>query len=405
MQKGKNEHGRSMVEMLGVLAIIGVLSIGGIQGYTYAMNKYRSNNVLNEMNIASLHLATTLLSSREAHKVIALGEPYDSGQLTTEAYPFAYGCGNYDSTERSCHQEETGFWAKISDVPEKVCQQILSEAKHLPNIVEQRLNGAVVEDGAGCSENNEIMLLFNADGSGELAKKCGSGAGDKEQEEPTPPPSCPENTSENGQGGLATTLTDTATGKALNCYCIDLDTKYTDSGTCETLPAKCSTNADCNRGDYCEIISSSNSACRQDTSKMAKGTCKTVDTVIRRPKSGTNPPFVMTNRDVTFWTAINFCEALGKTLVELSDYSCAHTICPSGCDGSTGYCHASSSQSVASSAENDRADVVQEMYEAYGNVWGWMNTDRNNTNMYIIHFLDGYTAGHICAGWSNAVCK
>ena len=42
-----NENGRSMVEMLGVLAIIGVLSVAGIAGYTIAMNKYRSNEILN----------------------------------------------------------------------------------------------------------------------------------------------------------------------------------------------------------------------------------------------------------------------------------------------------------------------------------------------------------------------
>ena len=42
----KNESGRSMVEMLGVLAIIGVLSIGGIAGYTLAMNRYRANELL-----------------------------------------------------------------------------------------------------------------------------------------------------------------------------------------------------------------------------------------------------------------------------------------------------------------------------------------------------------------------
>ncbi len=42
----KQESGRSMVEMLGVLAIIGVLSIGGIAGYTIAMNRYRANEVL-----------------------------------------------------------------------------------------------------------------------------------------------------------------------------------------------------------------------------------------------------------------------------------------------------------------------------------------------------------------------
>lgn len=38
-----NELGRSMVEMLGVLAIIGVLSVGAISGYSKAMFKYKLN--------------------------------------------------------------------------------------------------------------------------------------------------------------------------------------------------------------------------------------------------------------------------------------------------------------------------------------------------------------------------
>lgn len=38
-----NQQGRSMVEILGVLAIIGVLSIGAIAGYGKAMMKYKLN--------------------------------------------------------------------------------------------------------------------------------------------------------------------------------------------------------------------------------------------------------------------------------------------------------------------------------------------------------------------------
>lgn len=37
------QNGRSMIEMLGVLAIIGVLSVGGIAGYTKAMFQYKIN--------------------------------------------------------------------------------------------------------------------------------------------------------------------------------------------------------------------------------------------------------------------------------------------------------------------------------------------------------------------------
>lgn len=38
-----NEKGRSMIEMLGVLAIVGILSIGGIAGFSKAMMNYKLN--------------------------------------------------------------------------------------------------------------------------------------------------------------------------------------------------------------------------------------------------------------------------------------------------------------------------------------------------------------------------
>ena len=40
------EIGRSMIEMLGVLAIIGVLSVGGIAGYSKAMQKCKINKTV-----------------------------------------------------------------------------------------------------------------------------------------------------------------------------------------------------------------------------------------------------------------------------------------------------------------------------------------------------------------------
>ena len=43
--------GRSMVEMLGVLAIIGVLSVGAIAGYSKAMMKYKLNQHAQAVNM------------------------------------------------------------------------------------------------------------------------------------------------------------------------------------------------------------------------------------------------------------------------------------------------------------------------------------------------------------------
>ena len=50
------ENGRSMIEMLGVLAIIGVLSVGGIAGYSKAMMKYRINKTIEQITLIAGNL-------------------------------------------------------------------------------------------------------------------------------------------------------------------------------------------------------------------------------------------------------------------------------------------------------------------------------------------------------------
>ena len=52
------QYGRSMIEMLGVLAIIGVLSVGGIAGYSKAMMKYRINKTIEQISIISQNITT-----------------------------------------------------------------------------------------------------------------------------------------------------------------------------------------------------------------------------------------------------------------------------------------------------------------------------------------------------------
>ncbi|MCM1323742.1 MAG: hypothetical protein NC218_06235 [Acetobacter sp.] len=57
-----NQSGRSMIEMLGVLAIVGVLSVGGIAGYSKAMSKAKTNHFISQsselvMNIRNLYIS------------------------------------------------------------------------------------------------------------------------------------------------------------------------------------------------------------------------------------------------------------------------------------------------------------------------------------------------------------
>ena len=77
--KRTNESGRSMVEMLGVLAIIGVLSIGGIAGYSMAMNRYRANEALD----VATKFAVILYSSYQTSQ--ATGTSWSTTNQTLES--------------------------------------------------------------------------------------------------------------------------------------------------------------------------------------------------------------------------------------------------------------------------------------------------------------------------------
>ncbi len=66
----KHESGRSMVEMLGVLAIIGVLSVGGIAGYSLSMRRHRANQVVD-------YISKKAVSEYSKCQKIALDEGID----------------------------------------------------------------------------------------------------------------------------------------------------------------------------------------------------------------------------------------------------------------------------------------------------------------------------------------
>lgn len=58
------QNGRSMVEMLGVLAIIGVLSVGGIAGYSKAMTKFKINKSMDQVSTLVANIRTLYSGQR-----------------------------------------------------------------------------------------------------------------------------------------------------------------------------------------------------------------------------------------------------------------------------------------------------------------------------------------------------
>ena len=59
-----NESGRSMIEMLGVLAIIGVLSVGGIAGYSQAMSKFKVSKTTDQVQTMVTNIRTLFAGNR-----------------------------------------------------------------------------------------------------------------------------------------------------------------------------------------------------------------------------------------------------------------------------------------------------------------------------------------------------
>ena len=67
-----NPLGRSMIEMLGVLAIVGVLTVGGIAGYSKAMEKFKINKLVSEYSSVIFQLLehkNSLLQSNPQNQV------------------------------------------------------------------------------------------------------------------------------------------------------------------------------------------------------------------------------------------------------------------------------------------------------------------------------------------------
>ena len=101
------ESGRSMVEMLGTLAIIGVLSVGGIAGYSYGMDKYRANETINDVNLRGIDLV----------RQVAMGQT-----LSLSEWPTISKAG-YTISEADLSAEGDAYFV-ISGVPKRVCEMV-----------------------------------------------------------------------------------------------------------------------------------------------------------------------------------------------------------------------------------------------------------------------------------------
>jgi len=117
-----NENGRSMVEMLGVLAIIGVLSAGGLAGYSKAMFKHKLNTTMEQISIIVTNVRTaygqkgnyTNLSLAKAKKLGAVAE-------SVTANPFKGDIALASANAAGGNADGTAFTLQYTGIPSEAC--------------------------------------------------------------------------------------------------------------------------------------------------------------------------------------------------------------------------------------------------------------------------------------------
>jgi len=176
------EKGRTLVEVLGVLAVIGVLSVSGFYGFSFLKGRYQNNQLLNEANARAVAVSTKMLAGS---KVVGLGGFSSSFlgheiRLTTvpsgsAASAFATS-GSVASTEESAQVKagDSEFALEISNVTKELChffEKISSEQNVVSRIEDE--NGKVLSCDSKFSEGSiasngspiqiNIYLIYKSD--------------------------------------------------------------------------------------------------------------------------------------------------------------------------------------------------------------------------------------------------
>ena len=134
-----NEKGRSMVEMLGVLAIIGVLSVGGIAGYSKAMNKYKINKTNDQLSMLIANIRT-LFSSQSDYTGLNNGTAIQYGVVPNDMYTSSTGtyASNYTITNpfagdvtiavsgSDAGHPSHAFTVTYENIPQEACVNIMT---------------------------------------------------------------------------------------------------------------------------------------------------------------------------------------------------------------------------------------------------------------------------------------
>lgn len=199
MNNKKLEQGRSMIEMLGVLAIIGVLSVGGINGFSKAMDAHKINTIVEQIgtiiaNAKSIGLRQggkyTGLDTSAAKKMkIIPDEMIDSSGKVTHVYGGEVRVGSAKELYGSTPTDK-GVVVELKSLSRNACIQILSKGLGGPKTIlvasgsnspnsSSKISGYTQYSSAAKCEtpSNDYAICYNQDMPlSTIANACSCGA-------------------------------------------------------------------------------------------------------------------------------------------------------------------------------------------------------------------------------------
>ena len=135
-----SQSGRSMVEMLGTLAIIGVLSIGGIAGYSYGMDKYRANTIINDIMLRSVDV---------------MAQFDRTGKVNLSEWP------TITASKYTIGLEEGTTGIQVNDLPKRLCQMMFDGMINTATVKVGSIEYDLATDDDVCGDTNAMVFYVD----------------------------------------------------------------------------------------------------------------------------------------------------------------------------------------------------------------------------------------------------
>ncbi len=392
----KSEVGRSMVEMLGVLAIIGVLSIGAVAGYSYAVTKWKAGEVLSDLHTRAIEYTRQMALQKKFTPDFQF-ENFEFGDENSLGNPVA-GFPLYDDPDF--------FEIEVRGVSSEVCAQIIRD-KSLP-ILDVAVNGgdygALAEECGTETPGNLVTMAF-------LFSKTLEDAGDP-LEAPAEvtqarPDDCPASRwaniagvccaeDERGTGGHCCPTSSAGWGQNVGRCCMAdekqiavikpnhtyyyvccaFDQTWNSSKRrCEDVEtAQCISNDDCLANEFCDYVNPV--SC---TNKSASGVCQPAS--VSHTKVINGATYKRSSTGMTWWSAENFCARIGGSMVDVADFGCGYDIVG---NKTWGYCN-EGSEFTQESSVGSRSEKMKLFLSGLGTNDAWIKNAYDTCSAYIVY--------------------